>query len=126
MAKKISPEEIAQLKTANPPPRGSKREHGIILLSAGPDDADVVDCDDFVFKVPPRATWVQYRGHVKASLAGRGPADAATILAKNCLLWPTAAEFDALRERAAPITEEFGEILASAADDGMSVREGKL
>jgi hypothetical protein len=117
MAKKISDEELEKLKASHP--------RGVKVLLAGPADADDADCDDFVFGAVTRAVWVQYRGNVKASLAGRGPADAATILAKNLLLYPTAAEFDALREKAPAITEEFGEILAADADAGMSVREGK-
>lgn len=117
MANKISDEALDKLKAAHP--------RGVKVLLAGPADADDADCDDFVFSAVTRAVWVQYRGNVKASLAGRGPADAATILAKNLLLFPTAAEFDALREKAPAIVEEFGEILAADADAGMSVREGK-
>jgi len=117
MANKISDEALDKLKAAHP--------RGVKVLLAGADDAPDEECDDYVFGVVTRATWVQYRGNLKASLAGRGPADAATILAKNLLLFPTAAEFDALREKAPAIVEEFGEILAADADAGMSVREGK-
>lgn len=126
MPKKISPEELEALKAANPKTAGSNRKHGIVLLHALLDDAPAADADDFVFKVPTRALWVQYRGNLKMALSGRGPADYASVLAKNCLLFPSVAEFEALRERAPAVTEEFGEILANTADDGMSVIEGKL
>ena len=126
MPKKITPEELEALKSANPKTAGSNRKHGIMLLHARLDEGAPEDEADFVFKVPTRALWVQYRGNLKMALSGRGPADYASILAKNCLLFPSVAEFEALRERAPAVVEEFGEILASTADDGMSVTEGKL
>lgn len=117
MANKITDEQLDKLKAAHP--------RGVKVLLAGPADAPDEECDDFVFQVVTRTAWVQYRGNVKASLAGRGPADAATVLAKNLLLFPTVQEFEALREKAPAICEEFGEELAADADAGMSVREGK-
>ena len=114
---KITDEQLAKLRADNP--------RGVRLFTVAPEDAGDDAGDDFVFRKIDRATYVQCRGHQKKALVGQGPADAFSLLAKNLLLFPSASDFDALRERAPAICEEFGEELYADADAGLTVREGK-
>lgn len=117
VANKISEEQLAALKAANP--------RGVVKRLVGPDEAADEDCDDYVFRVPTRGDYNSYKMHQKKSLLGQAAPDAAASLARVCLLFPTKDEFDALRERAPAIVEDLGEDLVEAAACGLSVREGK-
>ncbi len=112
----ISDEQLAKLRAENP--------RGVKVYTVGPAEGEGPS-DHYVFRTVDRATYTQYRAHQKRGLVGQGPSDPASILAKNLLLFPSAQDFDALRERAPAITEEFGELLAADADAGLVVTEGK-
>ena len=114
---KISEEQLAALKTANP--------RGIVKRLVGPEAAEDADCDDFIFRVPNRGDYNSYKVHQKKSLLGQAAPDATASLARLCLLFPTKDEFDALLEKAPAIVEDLGEDLVEAAACGLSVREGK-
>lgn len=114
---KITDEQLQKLRTDNP--------RGVKLLTVALDGSPDSDGDEFVFRVVDRAEYTRYRSLQRKALVGQGPADAQTLLARNLLLFPSITDFDALRERAPAITEEFGEILAADADAGLTVREGK-
>jgi len=114
---KITDDALAKLRTDNP--------RGIKLLTVAPDGQPDSDGDEYVFRVVDRAEYTRYRSLQRKALVGQGPADSQTLLARNLLLFPTLADFDALREKAPAITEEVGEILAADADAGLTVREGK-
>lgn len=114
---KITDEQLTKLRIDNP--------RGIKILTVAPDGAPDADGDEYVFRTVDRAEYTRYRSMQRKALVGQGPADSQTLLARNLLLFPSQADFDALRERAPAITEEFGEILAADADAGLTVREGK-
>lgn len=114
---KISDDDLQKLKAANP--------RGTLTRLVGPAEADEGACDDYVFRVPTRQDFNAYKAHQKKSLLGQAAPDAASSLARTCLLFPSKDEFDALRERAPAIAEDLGEDLVEAASGGLSVREGK-
>lgn len=113
----ITEDQLTKLRTENP--------RGVKVFTVKPAEGEG-PADHYVFRTVDRATYTQYRAHQKRGLVGQGPADPASILAKNLLLFPTPQEFDTLRERAPAITEELGELLAAEADAGLVVTEGKL
>lgn len=115
---KITPEKLNELRAAN--------ARGIRHLEVGTEESAPGECEDFVYRKIDRAEFVRYRSLQRKSLMGQGAADAATLLARSLLLFPTVEEFDALRERAPAIVEEMGDMLVADADAGLTVREGKL
>lgn len=114
---KITDEQLAKLRTEHP--------RGVKFLTVAPDGQPDDEGDEFVFRNVDRAEYTRYKSAQQASLVGRGAGDHRTLLARSLLLFPTVAEFDALREKAPAIPEEFGDILAADADAGLTVREGK-
>jgi hypothetical protein len=120
---KITDAELSDLRGKHP--RGIKI---LIVAPAAPEGAEGSEGDEgdeFVFRVVDRAEYTRYRSASRKALLGQGPSDAATLAARSLLLWPDVGTFDALREKAPAIVEEFGEILLADADAGLTVREGK-
>lgn len=132
---KISDEDLAKLKAANP--RGVRVLH-VVRAPADPEDgaeesaeaappAEAADpvVYEFVFRKIARPEFQMFRAQQRKAVLGQGPGDVMTILARSLLLWPKVEEFDALRDLAPAICEDFGDRLYADADAGFMVVEGK-
>ena len=115
---KITDDELAKVRTANP--------RGVKVLTVIPEDAPAdADGDDYVFRKIDRAAYTKHRSMQRRALVGQGGGDEASMLARALLVWPTVADFDALRESAPAVPEDFGNFLIEDANAGLMVREGK-
>lgn len=114
----ISDDDLKALRAKNP--------RGVKLLTVVPEDApEGAAGDDFVFRKIDRAAFVKYRALMRRGVMGQGGGDESTMVARELLLHPSVEDFDALRERAPLVTEEFGQTLLEDASAGLAVREGK-
>lgn len=126
---KIGDDELAKLKAA----------HGKVFVFetlALPDDADsaaiqnfdpkTAPCDSWVFKAPKRVDWMAHKLLTTKAMAG----DASGVLANSqlaraCLVWPKADEFDALHEAAPDLTDDMGSNLLVEFRGGLHLRVSK-
>lgn len=126
---RITDENLAQIRTKHP--RGVKvlevalDEEAAAEAAKSLAEGQELPVDEFVFRKIDRASHTKYRSLQKRSMVHGGGGDEATLLARELLVWPTVQDFDALRERAPAITEDFGHALLADAAAGLEVREGK-
>lgn len=118
---RITDEELKALREKHP--------RGVKVFETVPEDEseseEAQHVDEFVFRKIDRATHTKHRALVKRALAQGTGGDEPALLARELLVWPKVEEFDALRDRAPAIAEEFGYRLIGDADAGLVVREGK-
>ena len=123
---RINTEALAAVRAAQP--------RGVRIFDVVPEDAPEgvennpdAPGDEFVFKKIDRSTFTAFKAAQRRTQTHGGGGDECTLLARSLLVWPDdqGVSFDALRERAPSITEEFGVMLLADATGGLEVREGK-
>lgn len=116
---KITDDELAALKT----------KHGkVLVLETAPDTAegDEAPGDTWVFRAPRRADWMAHKLLATKAIAGDASGTLASVqLARACLVWPSAADFDALIEAAPAIADGMGGELLASFRGGLQLRASK-
>jgi hypothetical protein len=103
VANKISEEQLAALRAANP--------RGIVKRLVGPEAAEDADCDDFIFRVPNLGDYNSYKVHQKSTPG----ANRAVKRTEPCSSASSPTRTSSTRLREPQRVEDLGEDLVEAA-----------